>query len=114
MGSKTPSLAEQSTSTAALLDQPARTATPVILPPVLSTGPEPVTDEERAQERVQQRATKRACHTEETSSPKNLKAKKVKPVPPELAERQVRASVRMAELGVPPLEVSILVTLIKV
>ena len=44
------SLAEQPTSTAALLEQPARPASPVIPPPVMSLGPEPVTDQVRAEE----------------------------------------------------------------
>ncbi len=44
-------LNEQSTSTAALLDQPARPAAPVVPPPSLSLGPEPVTDSMRAEER---------------------------------------------------------------
>ena len=50
------SLAEQPATTAALLDQPACPASPVVPQPVMSLGPEPVTDEERAEERVEKRA----------------------------------------------------------
>ena len=106
------SLAEQPTSTAALLEQPARPASPVIPPPVMSLGPEPVTDQVRAEER----AKERACRQEEQlSGSKSLvrtlqmvkkAAPKKKAIPPELEERQKRASAWMEEIGVPPLEAS--------
>ena len=48
------SLAEQPTSTAALLEQPASRASPAVAPPVMSLGPEPVTDQERAEERAEE------------------------------------------------------------
>ena len=98
------SLTKQPESTAALLQQPVRTATPIILPRVLSLGPEEVTDKERAQEKVEQRGTKRASQAGESSKPK---PKKAEPAPPELVERQTRAAARMTELGVPRLEVGI-------
>ena len=44
------SLAEQSATTAALLEQPARLASPVVPQPVMSLGPKSVTDEVRAVE----------------------------------------------------------------
>lgn len=47
------SLSEQPTSTAALLAQPARPASPVVLQPMLSLGLERVTDRERAEERAE-------------------------------------------------------------
>ena len=80
------SLTEQPTSTARLLQQEARQAEPVILPPQLSLGPEPVTQEIRAQEQRELTASdpplkKRKINQAPTP-------KKVKPVPPELAERQ--------------------------
>ena len=45
------SLEEQSPSEAALLDQPPRPASPVVMAPELSLGPEAVTDAMRAEER---------------------------------------------------------------
>ena len=50
------SLAEQPASTAALLEQPAHPASPVVPPPVMSLGPEPVTDQVRAEERARRQA----------------------------------------------------------
>ena len=52
------SLAEQPASTAALLEQLGRLASPVIPPPppVLSLGPEPVTDHVRAEECAEKRS----------------------------------------------------------
>ncbi len=44
-------MTEQPTSTARLFQQPPRPDSPVIPPPQLSLGPEPVTDEMRAEER---------------------------------------------------------------
>ncbi len=105
------SLAEQPASTAALLEQPARQASPVVPQPVMSLGPEQVTDQVRAEERAEQRARRQA---EDCAGPSRKKitpsqkkvAPKKKNIPPELQERQERASARMLELGVPPLEES--------
>ena len=104
-------LSEQPASTAALLEQPARRASPVVPQPLMSLGPEPVTDQERAEERAEQRAKRRA---EEGAGPSQKKGAlsqrkatpKKKAVPPELLERQKRASARMLELEVPPLQES--------
>ena len=46
------SLDDQATLTAALLEQPARLASPVVLEASVSLGPELVTDSVRAQERA--------------------------------------------------------------
>jgi hypothetical protein len=103
------SLAEQPTSTAALLEQPARPASPVVPPAVMSLGPEQVTDSVRAEERAEERARKKAekPRAAPTCSPKTPLPKKRKTIPPELEERQKRASTRLLELGVPPLQVRI-------
>jgi hypothetical protein len=77
----------------------------------MSLGPEPVTDQVQAEERAEQRARRQA---EETAGPSQKKvapsqkkaAPKKKAIPPELQERQERASVRMLELGIPPLQES--------
>ena len=98
------SLAEQPASTAALLDQPARPASPVVPPPVLSLGPERVTEREKAEERAEGRARRKAEEPHAASAPPRKK-KKTKAISPELEERQKRASARMLELGVPPLQV---------
>ena len=45
------SLNEQSTSTAALLDQPACQASPIVPTPIMTLGPETVTDSMRAGEK---------------------------------------------------------------
>lgn len=95
------SLAEQPASTAALLEQPACRASPVVAPPVMSLGPEPVTDQVRAEERAEERARRQA---EEPSLPKKKGPPKKKAIPPELQEHQQRASARMLELRVPPLQ----------
>ena len=105
------SLAKQPTSTAALLEQPAQPASPVIPPPVMSLGPEPVTDKAKAEERAREKA-RRQEEQPSGSSKKKPASKKQKAVPPELEERQKRASTRMEELGVPPLEASIYFLLI--
>ena len=101
------SLAEQPTSTAALLEQPARQASPVVPRPVMSLGPEPVTDQVRANERAEERARRQAenQHAKKVATPKTPKKKKA--IPPELAERQKRASARMLELSVPLLQVRV-------
>ena len=106
------SLTEQSTSTAHLLEQTPRSASPVIPPPQLSLGPEPVTDETRAQERREHMAQKQREHGTQkrkatTSQPSHApKPKKPKAVPPEMEERQQRAQARMLQLGVTPVDVS--------
>ena len=99
------SLAEQPASTAALLEQPARPASPVVPPPVMSLGPEPVTDQVRAEERAEERARRQAEEPRVASGQKTVAPKKRKTIPPELEERQKRASARMLELDVPPLQV---------
>ncbi len=96
------SLAEQPVSTAALLEQPAHLATPVVPPPVMSLGPEPVTDRSREEERADQRARRQA---EEPCTASQRKKKKA--IPPEVEERQKRASARMIQRGIPPLQVRI-------
>lgn len=100
------SLAEQPTSTAALLEQPACQASPVVLPPVISLGPEPVTDQMRAEEWVEERVRRQAKEPRPrvSSGEKSTAPKKKKAIPPELEERQKRAAIRMLELGVPPLQ----------
>ena len=99
------SLAEQPAATAALLEQPARPASPVVPPPALSLGPEPVTDCVRAKERARkQRAEGQGTSKNVTVAPKKKVPKKPKAIPPELEERQKKASVCMLELGVPPLQ----------
>lgn len=96
------SLAEQPALTAALLEQPARPASPVVPPPAMSHGPEPVTDRERVEERAVEHARRQA---EEGATPNSKRAApKKKAIPPELEERQKRASARMLELGIPPLQ----------
>ncbi len=98
------SLAEQPASTAALQEQPARPASPVVPTPVMSLGPEPVTDHVRAEERAKERA-----HRQAQEPPRKKKAIQVKKkiIPLELEEWQKRASARMLELGVPPLQARI-------
>lgn len=82
------SLAEQPTSTTALLDQPARPASPVVLQPVMSLGPEPVTDRARAEERVEERARQKAEPRAVSDGQKKATPapKKKKAIPPELEE----------------------------
>ena len=108
------SLAEQPASTAALLEQPARLASPVVPPPLMSLGPEPVSDHVRAEERAEERARRQAEEPRVVSGQKTPKKrqktvtpKKRKAIPPELEEWQKRASARMLELGVPPLQARI-------
>ena len=98
------SLAEQPLSTAALLQQPARPASPVVPPPMLSFGPERVTEREKAEERARRKAEEPPA----ASAPPRKKTKKSKAISPELEERQKRASARMLELGVPQLQVRLL------
>ena len=54
-------LAEQAMSTAALLEQPPHPASPVVLSPVMSTGPDRVTDQERAEECAEVRERAEEC-----------------------------------------------------
>ena len=99
------SLAELPASTAALLEQPARPVPPVVPPPVMSLGPEPVTDRVRAEERMEERTRRQAEEPRVASGQKKAAPKKKKAIPPELEERQKKASAHMLELGVPPLQV---------
>ena len=111
------SLREQPASTAALLELPARPASPVVLPPAMSLGPERVTESEKAKERVEERARRKAEEPHASGRQARRKAeephassapprkKKKKAISPELEERQKRATARMLELGVPPLQV---------
>ena len=111
------SLADQPTSTAALLEQPARLASPAVPPPVMSLGPEPVNDDVRAEERAAHRraAEPRAVTGQKkVASKKSVAAPKKKAIPPELEERQKRASARMEELGVSSLQVFIFILLYEI
>ena len=102
------SLSEQPASTAALLQQPARPASPVVPLPAMSLGPEPVTNQTRAEDFAEERAHRKADQTPTASRPKRPAVKKKKKViPPELEERQRKAAARMLELGVSPLQASI-------
>ena len=98
------SLAEQPASTAALLEQPARRASPVVPQPVMSLGPEPITDQVRAEEQAEQRARrqaeKSAGPSHKKAAPSQRKAAPQKNIPQELKERQERESARMLELYV--------------
>ena len=98
------SLAEQPSATAALLEQPARPASPALLPPVMSLGPEPVTVQVRAEKAGELVAASGKQKGRTQSKPQ----KKKKTVSPEMVERQQRASAQMQELGVQPLQVRIL------
>ena len=102
------SLAAQPAATAALLEQPARLASPVIPPAVMSLGPQRVTDDVRAEESHEKKQARRPAEVRKTTAavtPK--KPKKSKTISPELEERQTKASARMQELGVPPLQARI-------
>ena len=101
------SLAEQPASTAVLLEQPARPASPVVPPPAMSLGPEPVTDHMRAEEHAEEQARRKAEQLPTVSRPKRPAAKKKKAISPELEDRQKRAAARMLELGVSPLQARI-------
>ncbi len=73
--------------------------------PQLSLGPEPVSEEARAEEHrqfLQENPPKKRQQSSDSSGPK---PKKAKPAPPKLVERRTRAAARMAELGITPLEV---------
>ena len=113
------SLAEQSISKVALLEQPAQPASPVVPPPVMSFGPEPVTDQVTAEERAEEHACKQAEERHgqkkdpETVIPKKVAPRKKKAIPPELEERQRKASDRMLKLDFPPLQARIPLLLLK-
>lgn len=100
-------LSYQPPSITQLLEQPARTVSPLIPTPQFSLGPEPVTDETVAEERrlfnVEHPPKKRCL----SGSSGPSRAKKAKIIPPELKERQERASARMLELGVATQQASI-------
>ena len=104
------SLAEQPSATAALLEQPARPASPALLPPVMSVGPEPVTVQVRAEERqvLKKAGELVAASGKQKGRTQSKPQKKKKTVSPEMAERQQRASAQMQELGVQPVQVRIL------
>ena len=76
----------------------------------MSLGPELVTDRVRAEERAEERAHRQAEQPRVVSGQKTatLAPKKRKTIPSELEERQKKASARMQELGVPPLEVELI------
>ena len=86
------STVEQPASTAALLEQPARPASPVVPQPVMSLGPEPVTHHVREEERAEERARRQAEEPCAVSGKKTAAPKKRNAIPPELEERQKRAS----------------------
>lgn len=76
---------------AALLDQLVHLASPVIPPPVMSLGPEPVTDHVRAEERAEEQARRQAEEPSAASAKKKAAPKTAAPkkaIPPELEERQ--------------------------
>ena len=99
-------LADQPTSIAALLDQPAQSVVPT---PSMSLGPEKVTDEEQAKERSEEWAKNKASpKTLKKVAPKKAVPKKAKLIPPELQERQARAAAQMLELSVVPVEASVI------
>ena len=113
------SLEECPPSVLHLLEQPPSSASPVILPPQLSMGPETVTEAMRSEERRKQKAKaiqpvteatqKQPTTTQLTTAIKvtttTPKSKKPKTVPPEMEERQQRAAARMLQLGVSPIKV---------
>lgn len=100
------SLTERPASTAALLEQPARTACPVVPPPAMSLGPEAVTAKVRAEERAEEQTRRQAEQAEKPPCIKKTPVPKRRKTTPELEERQQRVEARMLELGVPPLEAS--------
>lgn len=101
------SLAEQPPATAALLQRPADPASPILLPPVLSLGAEPVTDQVRAEERQELRKGRAEGSGKQSSKSSSTGKKKKKTVSPEMEDQQQRASARMLELGIQPLPVRI-------
>ena len=74
----------------------------------MSLGPEPVTDDVRAEERARRQAEEPRV----VSGQKTVAPKKRKVIPQELEERQKRASARMLELGVPPLQARMLLVVV--
>ncbi len=102
------SLSEQASAAMELLEQPVQQATPVFISPALSLGPEPVTAEERAQERREEQARKRTELTPRTGGKEKAKAPKWKrALSPESQQRREKALARLQELGVQPLPVSL-------
>ena len=97
------SLAKQAPSTAQLLEQAARKASPVILPQSVSLGPVLVTDSVRTKERAEKGAAR-----EPPTKIRKTQPKKVKEFSPEMEERQRRASARMLELGIPTHQASLI------
>ena len=98
------SLAELPASTGALLEQPTRPALPFVPPPVMSLGPEPVMEHEKAEERAVQRDGL-VGRLEKHTQLRHLPRRKKRSLSP---QNQKRASARMLELGVPPLKVRLL------
>ena len=94
------SFSEQPASTAALLEQPACTASPVVPPPAISLGPEPVINEIQAEEYAEERAQRKVNPPQTASRPKKPAPKETKVILQELEERQRKAAARMLELGV--------------
>ena len=82
------SLVEQPASTAALLEQPAHVASPVVPQPAMSLGLEEVTAKVRAAERVEERACQQAEQADNPPHPKKTSAPKEKKTTPKLEERQ--------------------------
>lgn len=111
------SLSEQASATARLLEKPARWASPVLFPPAMSLGPEPVSLQERTEEQAGERARKkeqqaaeRARKKAEEPSAKKAKAppkKKKRALSPASEARRERALARLEELGIQPLQASI-------
>ena len=108
------SLEERPPSILHLLEQPPSSASPIILPPQLSMGPEAVTEAVRSKERRKQKAkaiqpvteaTQKQPTTTQSTTAQTPKPKKPKSVPPEMEERQQRAAARMLQLGVSPIKV---------
>ena len=84
------SLAEQPASTAALLEKLAHRASPIVPQPVMSLGPEPVTDQVREKEKAEKRAQQKSARSSQKKvAPRQRKAApKKKAIPLELQERQ--------------------------
>ena len=87
-----------------LLHQPAQAATPVIPPVQLSLGPPVIPDTVRAVERKE--LTGKGPRILQPESSKSKPPKRPKTGDPVMEERQKRATARMSELGVTPIDVS--------
>ena len=104
------SLAEQPASTAALLEWPARPASPVVPPPGMSLGLEPVTDQVIAKDQAEERERRQAQAAAQPDNKLHRKKASIEEEeggPSRVRERQKRASACMLELGVAPLQVMI-------